>query len=215
MNLDSLSLGEEKDDVGVFIREEGPRQEGSRLEPNFELCLIGHFLTDMSIRLKVMMEIIANVWRPRRGVTITETEKGLYLFQIYHILDMDKVVNGGPWNFDNHLLLLGRVQMGVTLSSSIPLFHVAFWVQDHNLPLGFMTIAVGMYLGNYIGSFMEYDKSNNADLWKKYMRIIVLIDVRVPLKKEREVKIQGGEWSTMSFKYERLRVFCYLCGLLG
>lgn len=198
----------------MFIREEGLRQEGSRLEPNLELCLVGRFLTDRSIRLKTMVEVMANVWRPGRRVTITEVEKGFYLFQFYHRLDMERVTNDGPWSFDNHLLVLGRVQLGVVMSH-IPLFHVAFWVQADNLPLGFMTTTVGTYLGNYVGSFMEYDKSNNANLWRKYMRLRVLIDVRVPLKKERKVKMQGGEWSTMSFKYERLGVFCFLCGLLG
>lgn len=29
------------------------------------------------------------------------------------------------------------------------------------------------------------------------------------------MKLQGGEWSTVLFKYEQLGVFCFLCGLLG
>lgn len=68
--------------------------------------------------------------------------------------------------------MLGRVQLGVVLSN-IPLFDVAFWVQIHNLPLGFMTSTVGTHLGNYIGTFLEYGKSNNTSLWRKYMRIRV------------------------------------------
>lgn len=76
------------------------------------------------------------VWRPRRGVTITKTEKGLFLFQFYRQLDLERVVERGPWIFDNHLLVLGRVQMGAALSN-IPLVHVAFWVQAHNFALRF------------------------------------------------------------------------------
>lgn len=100
-------------------------------------------------------------------------------------------------------MVLGRVQIGTELSN-VSLFHVSFWVQVHNLPLGFMTQTVGTHQGNYIGTFMEYDKSNNSELWRKYMRLSVLLDVRVPLKKSRKVKLQGGEWSTVLFKYERL-----------
>lgn len=99
--------------------------------------------------------------------------------------------------------------------SNIPLFHVAFLVQIHNLPLGFMTTIVGTHLGNYIGMFMEYDKTNNTNLWRKYMRIRVLIDVHMPLKKERKVKIRGGDWSMVVFKCERSGTFCFLYGLVG
>lgn len=66
-----------------------------------------------------------DVWRPRKGVTITKMKKGLYLFKFYHQPDMDRVVHGGPWSFDNHLPMLGRVQNGVAMAS-IPLFQWPF-----------------------------------------------------------------------------------------
>lgn len=214
VNLEGLSLGGEEEYGAVFHREGGLRQEGVQGQgSNLDLCLIRRFLTDRSIRFTSMRDTLSKIWRPGKGVTISETEKGLYLFQFYHRLDMERVVNGGPWSYDNHLLVFGRVQLGVAMTT-IPLFHVAFWVQAHNLPLGFMTTTVGTYLGNFIGSFMEYDKSNNTNLWLKYMSIRVLIDVRLPLKNERKVKVEGVEWSLVSFKYERLGVFCFLCGLL-
>lgn len=123
---------------------------------------------------------------------------------------MERVEGGGPWSFDNYLfVLLSRAQMGVA-PATIPLFHVAFWIQAHNLPLGFMTTTVGTYLGNYIGSFLDYDQSSNTSIWRKYMRIRVLIDVTV--KRERKVKVEGGEWNTVLFKYERLGFFAFFVG---
>lgn len=85
--------------------------------------------------------------------------------------------------------------MGV-VQSNIPLFHVAFCVQIHNLTLGFMTATVGTHLGNYIGSFLEYDKTNNTNLWLRYMHIRVLIDVSVAEEAEQgEVSMRGVEFS--------------------
>lgn len=52
------------------------------------LCLVGHFLTDREIRVPVMNDRMADVWRPGRGVLITEVEEGLFLFQFYHQLDI-------------------------------------------------------------------------------------------------------------------------------
>jgi hypothetical protein len=98
---------------------------------------------------------------------------------------------------------------------NIPLYHVDFWVQVHNLPTGFMTERVGKTLANYIGAFVEYDKNNNGSFWREYMRIKVRVDIRQPLKKESRVKNQGGDWCTVHFKYEKLGIFCFICGVIG
>jgi hypothetical protein len=47
------------------------------------------------------------------------------------------------------------------------------------------------------------------------MRIRVRVDIRQPLKKESRVKNQGGSWCTVNFKYEKLGVFCFVCGIIG
>jgi hypothetical protein len=47
------------------------------------------------------------------------------------------------------------------------------------------------------------------------MRIKVKVDVRKPLKKDTKVMNMAGEWCTVNFKYEKLGVFCFVCGILG
>ncbi|KAI4338334.1 hypothetical protein L6164_016674 [Bauhinia variegata] len=137
------------------------------------------------------MERMANIWRPGRGVTIREINPRVFLFQFYHKLDITWVFNGGPWSFDNHMLILELVKPGYIVSK-IPLFHVYFWVQIHDLPAEFITPIIGKHLGNFIGSFVEYDENNNTGGWRTFMRIKVRVNVRLPLKK---VKNLGGEWS--------------------
>lgn len=123
-------------------------------------------------------------------------------------------MQGGPWTFDNHLLVLGHMTIGADIES-IPLHHVEFWVQAHHLPVGFMTEAVGKHLGNFIGSFVDYDPANNSCVWRAYMRIRVLVDVRQPLKKERKVRVAGAEWTVVKFRYEKLPNLCFICGCIG
>ncbi|XP_058756750.1 uncharacterized protein At4g02000-like [Vicia villosa] len=127
---------------------------------------------------------------------------------------MEEVQKGGPWTYDSHLLILDQVQLGVQIEN-IPLYHVDFWVQVHNLPAGFMLEKVGVTMANFIGTFVEYDKNNNSAFWRQYMRIRVKIDVRKPLNKFTRVKNKGGEWCNVSFKYEKLSLFFFVCGVLG
>lgn len=179
-----------------------------------DLCLVGRFLADKAVRVHVMKERLAGIWRPGKGVTIREVEPGLFIFQFYHKVDLQRIFNGGPWSFDNYMLVLGRLHAGQR-PSQVDLNHLCIWVQIHDLPAGFMTQDIGQHLGNFIGEFLEYDPNNNAGFWRSYMRIRVRVDVRKPLRKERKVKRVGGEWSMVQFKYERLGVFCYLCGVIG
>ncbi|MCH97451.1 hypothetical protein A2U01_0018446, partial [Trifolium medium] len=74
---------------------------------------------------------------------------------------------------------------------------------------------VGTTLANYIGKFVEYDKNNNSSFWREYMRLKVRVDVTKPLKKNTRVKNIVGEWCTVNFKYEKLGIFCFVCGIMG
>jgi hypothetical protein len=161
--------------------------------------------------MKVRM---ADLWKPVKGVTIKETKAGQFLFHFAHPLDMEAVLNGGPWSFDNNMLILEQVQLGMQIEQ-IPLHHINMWVQVHNLPTGLMKEKFGIPLANYIGSFVEYDKNNNSSFWRQYMRLRVRIDVRLPLKKDTKVKDKEGKWCSVKFKYEKLGIFCFVCGIMG
>lgn len=47
------------------------------------------------------------------------------------------------------------------------------------------------------------------------MRIRVVVDVRVPLKKRKKLMTPSGKFFYAKFKYEKLTLFCFLYGRLG
>ena len=130
------------------------------------------------------------------------------------MVDLQRVLNTGPWSFNGHTLILYHLQPGED-PLLVPLTHVPFWVQVSELPTGFMSIGVGEQLGNYVGRFMEYDANNNLGSWRNYMRIRVLLDVRLPLKRRKKIRMEDGAWAYIEFKYERMGTFCSLCGHMG
>lgn len=67
----------------------------------------------------------------------------------------------------------------------IPLMNVKFWIQIHDLPTDFMSESIGKKLGNFMGSFIEYDPNNNKSIWRECMRIRIMVDVRKPLKRKK------------------------------
>ncbi|KAL8536503.1 hypothetical protein ACS0TY_011921 [Phlomoides rotata] len=89
-----------------------------------------------------------------------------------------------------------------------------FRVQVFNLPVGCFTGAVGERLENFIGRFIQYDESNKGAVWKNYMRIRVEIDVLFPLKRWKNIRMGNGLTARAEFKYEKLNLFCFVCGKL-
>jgi 14-3-3 protein epsilon len=207
-NLEGLSLHDEEEGFRLDFEEEEDENVDLRW------CLIGRFLCERAIHFNSMKVRMADLWKPVKGVTIKEAPSGKFLFHFAHPLDMEAVLNGGPWSFDNNMLILERVQLGMQIEH-IPLHSVNMWVQVHDLPMGLMKERNGIRMANYIGSFLEYDKNNNSTFWRQYMRIRVKIDVRRPLKKDTKVMNKEGEWCTVKFKYEKLGIFCFVCGIMG
>ncbi|CAN0898674.1 hypothetical protein LINGRAHAP2_LOCUS19847 [Linum grandiflorum] len=107
---------------------------------------------------------MANLWRPREGVTITDKGEGLIFFRFYHLLDKDLVLEGGPWTFDQNLLALRSLTLGDDFTQ-VPLHEVDFWIQIYGLIAEFYLEAVGKALGNFIGKFIHYDDRNQYTYW--------------------------------------------------
>ncbi|GAU21829.1 hypothetical protein TSUD_176750 [Trifolium subterraneum] len=166
INLEDLSLHSDGGEEGFSFDFE----EDGEVQNNLRWCLVGRFLCDRPIHAGSMMVRIADLWKPMKKVAITEAKPDIFLFQFGHPLDMEAVIQGGPWTFDNYLLILEQIPLGMQIDS-IPLQHVDLWVQIHNLPTGLMREAVGIKLANYIGKFVEYDKNNNSSFWRQYMRV--------------------------------------------
>lgn len=130
---------------------------------NYVWLLVGRFLAEKNINSRVMKSKMADVWRPAMGINIKDLKSGVFLFQFYYKDDMDWVIKGGPWSFDNTLLVFNVIKQGED-PVEVPLVEVDFWIQIHNLPVGYMTEAVGKQLRNFFGSFIQYDSNNNSSI---------------------------------------------------
>lgn len=163
--MEGLSLVEEEEEGLVFDL------EGNQGRTNdLELCLIARFLTDKRIHTNTMKNRLPRVWHPGKEVSIKEVETGLFVFQFFHKLDLQRVFSCGPWTFDNHMLILERVHAGDVLCQ-IPLSHAILWFQVHDLPIGFISPIIGQHLGNFISEFIEYDANNYQGVLMAYMHI--------------------------------------------
>lgn len=69
--------------------------------------------------------------------------------------------------------------------------------------------------GNFIGEFLDFDGKDLSRGYTGVMRVRVRIDVRKPLKRKKRITLPNGSLTYVTFAYEKLTLFCFLCGKLG
>lgn len=204
----NLSIANEEDEP-IWDQEE---EEDNEDENNS--CLVGKVLTNSAVHFILMRSVLAELWHPIEGVTISKMEDKRILFRFYNELDIARVIVGMPWFFNRHLILFHRLQKEED-PIRVPLIFTMFWVQIHDLPIGSMSTYMAAQLGNFLGKFLKYETVIISMGTKKYMRIKVQTDVHTPLKRRKRIIYGHGKSTYATFKYEKLSVFCFLCGRLG
>uniref|UniRef100_A0A803QQI1 Reverse transcriptase domain-containing protein n=1 Tax=Cannabis sativa TaxID=3483 RepID=A0A803QQI1_CANSA len=161
-----------------------------------------------------MQNKMASLWKPGRGVYVKELSHNHYIFQFYHEVDIERVIEGSPWTLDHAPLIFVRVKHGEN-PRLLALEKLDLWVQIHDMTSKFMSEKVIKDVGNYIGSFVKSDPNNFQGVWRNYFRIRVSLRVDLPLHRNMKLEMRSGASCTVNFKYEDLPTFCFICRILG
>ncbi|KAL8506485.1 hypothetical protein ACS0TY_017395 [Phlomoides rotata] len=117
---------------------------------------------------------------------ISEIWQGRILFQFFHPLDLARVVEGAPWSFGNHHLVIHKLQNG-EVPLAVPLDNIEFWYED----------------------------SNKGVAWRNYMQIHFEVKATDPLKRWKSIWMRSGSSTLVTFKYEKLHSFYFIYGRLN
>uniref|UniRef100_A0A803PV21 Reverse transcriptase n=1 Tax=Cannabis sativa TaxID=3483 RepID=A0A803PV21_CANSA len=154
----------EEEEEGVLITGENEEEEQAFDD---RWCLVGKFLTGRTIDFDAMRHMMASLWQPGRGVYIKELDTNRYLFQFYHEIDIQAVIDGSPWTFNRIQLVFHRLKRGED-PRLIRLHKLDMWIQLHDLKYGFMSDWVVKHVGNYIGTHKKLIKPNGDWIWTTF-----------------------------------------------
>ncbi|KAL0456255.1 UNVERIFIED_CONTAM: hypothetical protein Slati_0964700 [Sesamum latifolium] len=77
-----------------------------------------------------------------------------------------------------------------------------------------MTKEMAGFIGAKIGRLEEFDQQKGPESWGSFMRLRVAIDVTKPLPRVLKIRTVMDDEQLVTFTFERLPNFCYLCGKL-
>ncbi|KAE9450366.1 hypothetical protein C3L33_17734, partial [Rhododendron williamsianum] len=207
--IGNFHLSDEEEDV-ITIDEEICQQ--ALVACSFSL--VGKLLTTKRFKVAAMKESLRRAWGFPNNLNIVEVGDNLFHFRFEDETSRSRVLNGGPWNFENHLLMVQPWEPG-TKADQVSFSSVAFWVQLWGLPFEFVTPAIGEVIGRRIGTLISVDNREVVGERGRFIRIRVEVPLDKPLKRGGFISLGGGDKLWVDYKFERLNSFCFYCGSLA
>ena len=208
-SLGKMKLTTDEEEV-IEVSDEGRQEE-------IESCaqsLLGKFLTCRPFNKNAATNTVKKAWGLEAGVQILEVGSNLFQFKFQTEFEMERVMRGGPWTFDNQALMLCKWQKGMT-ARNVKFDSIPMWVQIWDAPFDMISPKVAAEVGRRLGVVAEVEKRQKAEAQCLFMRVRVAIPISKPIRRGSFVAGSDGTRHWVNFKYERLALFCHFCGTMG
>ncbi|GAV61456.1 DUF4283 domain-containing protein/zf-CCHC_4 domain-containing protein, partial [Cephalotus follicularis] len=125
-----------------------------------------------------------------------------------------RVIAASPWLFDRHVLLLRPLEEEVH-PLAINLSFVSFLMRVYGVPYLGMKVKVGESIGKTVRLVEKVEVVHGKGGNGSYFRIIVMMDVQIPIKIGLNLSLgkEGKTW--IVFKYECIAMFCHRDNCMG
>ncbi|XP_035549240.1 uncharacterized protein LOC118349286 [Juglans regia] len=194
---------EESLDLEVNEVEDAMKDKGDR-------SLVGKVCLDRVIGKEILSSMMAKIWKISKAAVFQEVGTNIFIITFHTIIDLEKVWEGRLWLFDNHLLALRVFDTGAQ-PGAMKFEEEVFWIQLHNLPMGFMDESRGFQIGGSVGRVWAVDVPPDGVGWGRFLRVRVEVPLRKPIARGRLITVNGKKvW--VGFKYEKLLRMCFTCG---
>uniref|UniRef100_A0A7N2LME0 CCHC-type domain-containing protein n=1 Tax=Quercus lobata TaxID=97700 RepID=A0A7N2LME0_QUELO len=192
---------------------EGGEVKLNENESSKNVTIAAKFLTKRALNTESVVRTFNPIWRSKNGFKVRNVGNHTILFIFDNEEEVKKIMEGEPWSFDKHLVMIKRYDYSIPIKDLV-FDQVSLWVQVHDIPIKYLSREVAEKLCEAVGevnkesSLLEVDRGN-------VMRIRVKVNTTLPLCRGRIFTLENGSKGWVSFKYERLPNVCYWCGRLN
>ncbi|KAL2253044.1 UNVERIFIED_CONTAM: hypothetical protein Sindi_0099100 [Sesamum indicum] len=163
-----------------------------------------------------LKEFAHSIWPALREVTATAN--GFFFFRFKTEIDMEEVIEGGPWLFQGQPIVLQKWEPGMAMRK-LKHTQVPVWIKMRHFPLEFWTTEGLSTVASGVGKPLYPDAITRAFTRLDFARVCVMIDVTQKLEKHIIIMTpdeDGGETPCkVDIEYEWLPPKCTGCMTLG
>lgn len=175
-------------------------------------ALVGKLAMKKYVSIFEVDKGLKSMWGVVNTMETTSLGDNIFLFAFSDESTCERIFDKQPWNFQEAIILLERLH-GDEIPTNFALLAVPFWVQFHGLQLRAMNRSVGEAVGALLGKVVDVFCDAEGTVIGHCIRIWVLLDIHKPLLRWTNINI-GGSSRKVTFWYEKLVAFCYMCARL-
>ena len=172
--------------------------------------LAAKFFTKRVVNAEVVSRTFKLLWKLIGEMKIWDIGGNILLFEFDDALDLERVLELEPWNYDKSLVVF-RCTVDVESAPLLPFDFVTFWVQLHNVPNQCLTQVTSEAVGNTIRALVQVADPEDDGEGGEFLRIRVVIDIKKPLTRCCKLWSKGEHVGWTLLKFEWLPNFCYWC----
>ena len=120
------------------------------------MSLIGKFLMCKPFNKMAAKNTIRRTWGVDDALEISKVGPNLFQFKFHFEFEMDRILRGGPWSFDNQLLMLQRWKKGMMVGN-IKMVTMLLWVQIWGASFDMISPQVAKEVGGRLGVVEEVE----------------------------------------------------------
>ena len=157
-----------------------------------EHLLAAKFLTRRVLNMEAIARTFTLLWKTRKDFEIRDMGDHMILFVFPEEADIDRVLEGEPWSFDRHLVVLQRIDRDVAIRS-LDFSITRFWIQVHDLPVGNFSLELEKKIGSVAGKVENKMTDEGDQHGVNFFRIRVAVDIHKPLCRGRTITTVRGK----------------------
>lgn len=179
----------------------------------WELCLLARVCSDRLVFDTQFEQLMRKLWNVKPRASFTRLEKNFYLIELTSKLEIEFILNKGPWFYRHDLVAIATCHSQEHLNLS----HVdtgEVWVQFHNAPIEALNEEGIELLTGPVGMAIS-DPIVVRTSSQKYFRVKLQIKIDKPLTDRVSLRHPALGLIDVYVVYERLGRVCLFCGEIG
>ncbi|KAL2245415.1 UNVERIFIED_CONTAM: hypothetical protein Sindi_2809700 [Sesamum indicum] len=187
-------------------------REGSK---RWKSTAVGYFLGKKPY-FHHLKEFATSIWPALRDVTATAN--GFFFFQFKSVIDMEEVIEGGPWFFQGQPIVLQKWEPGMAMRK-LKHTQVPVWIKLRHLPVELWTTEGLSTVASGVGKPLYPDAITRACTRLDFARVCVMLDITSTLPKHIIIMTpnegRGETPCKVDVEYEWVPPKCKSCMSLG
>uniref|UniRef100_A0A803NXT4 CCHC-type domain-containing protein n=1 Tax=Cannabis sativa TaxID=3483 RepID=A0A803NXT4_CANSA len=177
--------------------------------------VVGKFYSKKVISNGTLRKALSGLWKLSPGWRFQTVRPKTFIFRLGSPKEVKNVLENGPWNLCCGYLLVAALPEDGKWESA-DLSNLDIWVKAMGVPLPYMTEACIHQMAGRMGKLIQANKvSRNGVILNDFLRFQVRLKLAVPLLAGVSLPDYGDKKVWSYFKYEKLPIFCFKCGVIG